>query len=152
VVVGLVAGLEGDAGGGAVGLVAGLEDDDGAVVVVGPVVGLVGAPAGLIVSVSVFDEMESTKSELGSLNSAPMLYVPTPSDVELEQEVGSLAWPLRVIEQMPYPFPLNITVPCTIAGIPTSANVTLSPAVVAADEELLTVIVNCVVGGFTPSA
>jgi hypothetical protein len=91
-VVGLVAGLDGAAGGGAVGLVAGLDGDDGAVVVVGgPVVGLVGAPAGLIVSVTVFDEMESTKSALGSLNSAPMLYVPTPSDVELEQEVGSLA-------------------------------------------------------------
>jgi hypothetical protein len=66
-----------------VGLVAGLDGDAGAVVV--------GAPAGLIISVTVFDEMESTKSELGSLNSAPMLYVPTPSDVELEQEVGSLA-------------------------------------------------------------
>jgi hypothetical protein len=52
---------------------------------------------------------------------------------------------------MPYPFPLNITVPVAIAGIPTSASVTLSPAVVVADEELLTVIVNCVVGGFTPS-
>ena len=90
VVVGPVVELDGDAGGVVVGPVVGLDGDAGGVVVVGPVVGVVGAPAGLTVSVTEFDELESTKSALGSLNSAPMLYVPTPSDVELEQEVCSL--------------------------------------------------------------
>ena len=70
VVVGLV-GAPGE--GEVVGLVVvGLVGAPGEGEVVGLVVGLVGDPRGLTPSVSVFDEIESTKLSLGSLNSAPM--------------------------------------------------------------------------------
>jgi hypothetical protein len=56
-----------------------------------------------------------------------------------------------VIVQTLYPLPVIVTVPVTIDGSPTSANVALLPAAIVADEELLTVIVKFVDGGPPPS-
>ena len=68
--------MDGLVAGGVVGLVAavvvGLEGYAGEGEVVGLAGGLVGAPAGVTVSFSVFDAIEYAKLPLGSLNSAPM--------------------------------------------------------------------------------
>ena len=56
-----------------------------------------------------------------------------------------------MIVQTLYPLPVIVTVPVTIDGSPTSANVALLPAAIVADEELLTVIVKFVDGGPPPS-